>query len=131
MAKKIYVSHCSADVYIDNYKNGWSDNSINYWDMFDIKGVYGSIDALIEKLSYWGFSKDKKNYAFNSDDSVLYSGVLTDEEGYTVEKGDRLYDAWVAGEVDLYVASLYCKVSIIDERPIIDADAKEFGIPLQ
>lgn len=105
--------------------------------MFDIKGVYTSIDALIEKLSYWGFPKDKKSYTFDSEESVLYSGCLVDTKGDIVEEGDRLYDAWVSGNIDLYSATLYCKVNIlyckvniIDERPMTDEDAKEFGIPL-
>lgn len=131
MAKKIYVEYCSVDVYVDNYERGQSTNSVNYWDLGDVKGVYESIDDLIERLSYyWGFPKDKESYGFSSEEGVLYSGVLTDEEGNTVEKGYSLYNDWVSGNIDLYYASLYCKVSIIEERPMTDADAKEFGIPL-
>lgn len=130
MAKKIYVSHCSAEVSVDNYENGNIKDGVNYWDMDDVEGFYTSIDDLLKRLSSWGFPDDKNDYSIFPDEGVLESGVLVDEEGEPVEKGDRLYNDWVSGNIDLYYAALYCKVSIIDERPVTDEDAKEFGIPL-
>lgn len=132
MAKKIFVSHCSATVYVDNYEHGQDMHGINYWDMNDVKGVYASIEDLIKRLSSWGFPTDKEGYSFFSslEEGVLESGALIDEEGDPVEEGDKLYNDWVAGEIDLYTAMLRCEVSIVEERPMTDTDAEEFGIPL-
>lgn len=138
MDKKIYVSFCRANISVVDYDD-YDDfgyliikKNVRYWNMANVQGLYGSIDSLIERLYYWGFSDNKKDYSFHTNvhSGVIVSSILVDEFDDIVEEGSTLYNDWVSGKIHLYSADLYCEVSIIDERPITDEDAKEFGIPV-
>lgn len=125
MAKKIYVSYCFADV-----SEHGTLNSVNYWDMEDISGAYSSIEELIYKLSMWGFPEDISMYDFydDGDRSYIRTAIFVDADNNLVDLDVENIGVDSHEDTDVYVVDLYCTVSIIDERPMTDEEAKEFGI---
>lgn len=128
---QILVDLCFAEVYEDSYENG-ELGFVNQWDMSSVKGVYNSIDELIEKLSDWGFSNKIKDYYFidNKNWGEITSDILVDEYNYPVTEKDKDFKLWKSGEINLYAVRLMCRVKLIETREMTNSDAKALGLEI-
>lgn len=128
---QILVDLCFAEVYEDSYENG-ELGYVNEWNMSVVKGVYNSIDELIETLSDWGFSNKIKDYYFidNKNWGEITSDIIVDEDNYPVTEKDTDFKLWKSGDINLYPIRLMCRVKLIETREMTNSDAKALGLEI-
>ena len=123
MAKKIYVSDGESIMHYFTSEEG-KGNFVASWDMEGVSGMYDSFESLLKNFSrMFGLPETKDSYYFVQQDdyfSTLTCSYLADENGDIIDDNGG----------DAYIVDVTFLVSIVDERPMTDEDAKEFGIPL-
>lgn len=123
MAKEIYV-HSGECIMHEYTSEGGQDAFVNSWNIENASGMYSSFESLLSHVSrMFGLPETKDYYVFMSGDgdlSTIQGSYLADKNGDIID-----YDGG-----DAYIVDVVFIVSIVDERPMTDEDAKEFDIPL-
>jgi hypothetical protein len=105
---------------------------VNTWYIDNLKGrTFKTASELAEAINREAgcFSANIKDYVYFDGRIATVAEVNNDNE----EPSDLEYEQWKRGELTLYVAHLFCDITMVPtgyEHDMTEEEAEAFGIPI-